>query len=98
MNSNNILERKSNLESQFEKTTQTRSEYLGEFWLYKNHSTGKTIVCKEQLKNNQQALMKEIDFIKKEIFNKNEYQVNLLDFSIQVQKTWCSTQYVLKVF
>lgn len=56
------------------------------------------IICVEKLKNNQQAVMNEIDTIKKAIFNKNEYQFNYLDFSIEIQKTWCSTHYVLKVF
>lgn len=48
--------------------------------------------------SNQNLVLQEVDRLKKKIFNKNDYQINLLDFSIHVQKTWCSTMFILRLF
>lgn len=39
-----------------------------------------------------------IESIKTQILNKNESLLNYLDYSLKVQKTWCSTFYLVKIF
>ncbi len=41
---------------------------------------------------------KDVEEIKKQIFNKHDYILNILDYSIEVQKDWCATFYILRTF
>jgi hypothetical protein len=55
------------------------------------------VVCVEKMMNDRNQLQKAIEQIKK-ILNKHDYLINLLDYSVETQKNWCSTFYLLKVF
>jgi hypothetical protein len=43
-------------------------------------------------------LEREVDEVKKQILLKNDFILAVFDYSIEIQKSWCATQYVLRVF
>lgn len=71
---------------------------MGEYFLYESLDSSKQIICIEKLTNSQKAVMDQIDSLKKQIFNKSEYAINKLDYSLEIQKNWCATQYCLRIF
>jgi hypothetical protein len=52
----------------------------------------------EKQLNDQSSLAKEIEEVKKQMYLKNDYILQVLDYSVEVQKSLCSTQYILRVF
>ena len=52
----------------------------------------------EKVFNDRNSLNKEAEDVKKHMFNKHDYFLNVLEFSIEVQKDWCATFYILKTF
>lgn len=98
MGTDDGLKRKSNYEIQFSKGILKKDDVLGNYFEYTNNKNKTKIICIEKLLNNRQELLKKIEESKKKILNKNENMLNILDFSVEVQKNWCSTFYLLKLF
>lgn len=98
MGSDDGLKRKSNYEIQFSKGNPKKDDILGTYFEYSNNKNSSKIICIEKLLNSRQELLKNIEESKKKILNKNENMLNILDFSVEIQKNWCSTFYLLKLF
>jgi hypothetical protein len=98
MGTDDGLNRKSNYEIQFSKGKMIKDESWGNYFEYTNFKNNTKIICKEKIINNRQELLKTIEESKRKILNKNENLLNILDYSVEVQKNWCSTFYLLKLF
>ncbi len=48
--------------------------------------------------NDRGTLNRAIEAVKKKMFSKHDYLINLLDYSVEVQKNWCSTFFLLRAF
>lgn len=92
------LSRKSDLESTYTKGPARKDLFFGDFFVYNAIKGGSQIICVEKLFNEEESVKREIDAKKKRILNKHEYLVNLLDYSLEEQRNWCSTFYLLKCF
>lgn len=92
------LKRKSDLETTFTKGQLRKDLFFGDFFVYNAINGGSQIICVEKLFNDKESTLRDIEAKKKHILNKNEYLVNLLDYSVEVQSNWCSTFYLLKCF
>jgi len=92
------LKRKSDLETTFTKGQLRKDPFFGDFFVYNAINGGSQIICVEKLFNDKESTLRDIEAKKKRILNKNEYLVNLLDYSVEVQSNWCSTFYLLKCF
>ncbi len=92
------FERQSHYENKYKKTGQSKNALFGEHFIYTNNETNTQIICKEKLYNDRTSLNRAIEDIKIKILNKHDYVLNLLDYSVEVQKNWCSTFYLLRAF
>lgn len=94
------IKRKSDLETTYTKGQLRKDMFFGDFYIYNSigGSGNPQIICVEKIFNDKESILREIEAKKKRILNKNEYLVNLLDYSVEVQTNWCSTFYLLKCF
>lgn len=95
---NNEYERQSHFELKYTKGGQSKNALFGDHFIYTQKETNSKIICIEKLYNDRSTLNRSIEEIKKKILNKHDYILNLLDYSVEVQKNWCSTFYLLRVF
>lgn len=92
------LNRKSDLETTYTKGQSRKDLFFGDFFVYNAIRGGSQIICVEKLFNEEETVKREIEAKKKRILNKQDYLVNLLDYSVEEQRNWCSTFYLLKCF
>ena len=92
------IERTSLIEKKYTKGQNKKDNEIGSYLEYEDPSSKQTVICQEKIFSDRASLLKEIEKIKKKILNKNEYFLNTLDYSVQVQKNWCSTMYSLRIF
>lgn len=98
MGKKNEYERQSHFELKYTKGGQSKNALFGDHFIYTQKETNSKIICIEKLYNDRSTLNRSIEEIKKKILNKHDYILNLLDYSVEVQKNWCSTFYLLRVF
>ena len=75
-----------------------KSNIFGDHFVYSKKETQQKVICIEKSFGEKRSLEKEIEEIKKQILLKNDYILSILDYSIEIQKSWCATQFVLRVF
>lgn len=67
------------------------SPIFGEHFIYTKPNESKKIMAFERQINDQSSLNKEVEEAKRLMFQKNEYILQVLDYSVEVQKSLCST-------
>lgn len=92
------VERSCNYDVQFKKGAMQKNAIFGEHYVYYNEQNNQQVICVEKVYNDRASLNKEAEDVKKHMFTKNDYFLNVLEFSIEVQKDWCATFYILKIF
>ena len=91
-------ERQSQFEIQCKKGAVQKNALFGDHYVYYNDQNNQQLICVEKIYNDKSSLNKDVEEIKKQIFNKHDYILNILDYSIEVQKELCATFYVLRTF
>jgi serine/threonine protein kinase len=92
------LKRKCELEKLYVKGDMKRDQLFGEYYVYNSFETNSKIICVEKLFNDKETVLRELEAKKKKIFNRHDNFLNVLDYSLEEQKNWCSTFYLLKTF
>ncbi len=92
------LKRKSDLEKHYVKGEMRKDGLFGEYYVYNSFENSNQIICVEKLFNDKESVLRELEAKKKKIFNKHDHFLNILDYSLEEQKNWCSTFYLLKSF
>lgn len=98
MGKDQTFERQSQFELKYKKGTLAKNQLFGEHYIYFGNDNNSKIICVEKIYNDRSSLNRAIEEIKKKILNKHEYILNILDYSVEVQKNWCATFYLLRAF
>lgn len=92
------LKRKCELEKLYVKGEMRKDALFGEYFIYNSFDTNSRIICVEKLFNDKESVLRDLEAKKKRIFNRHDNFLNILDYSLEEQKNWCSTFYLLKTF
>ena len=92
------LNRKSKYENDYERTQVKFNPLINECWIWKHKTQPKKIICFESFQNSQKIIEEQIQSVKRKKLLQNQYFINLLDYSTEVIKDWCATNYKLREF
>jgi hypothetical protein len=85
------FETKAVYDSEWQRGPMQHSTIFGEHFVYSKQNETKKIMAFEKQLNDQSSLAKEIEEVKKQMYLKNDYILQVLDYSVEVQKSLCST-------
>ena len=92
------LKRSSPYDTKYTKGMTRKDPVIGEYSVMNPIEGKESIICIEKLYNDKDSLIKDIEQKKRRMLGKHEYLLNVLDYSVIVEKSLCSSFFILKTF
>ena len=92
------LEHKSPLEDRLKSRHNGKDDFFKELWIATDFENKKKYLITQRLFNDSNLASKEAELKRKRKAMKNEYFVNLVDYTYEVKKNLCSTNYFVRSF
>ena len=92
------LEHKSPLEDRLKSRHNGKDDFFKDLWIATDFENKKKYLITQRLFNDSNLATKEAELKRKRKAMKNEYFVNLVDYTYEVKKNLCSTNYFVRSF
>ena len=88
----------SDLEENLKSRKPGKDDFFKEVWIDMDYNTKKKYLIVQRLYNDQKIAEREAEFKRKRKGLTDDYFVNLVDYSFEIKKNLCSTNYIIRSF